>query len=867
MSLAEHIAVAVRVRPLSAAETSTCCSACVEAADAHRLVLGGKRSFAFDHVFPPETSQADVFQTCVEPLIAGLLEGYNATVFAYGQTGAGKTFTMGSSLDVPVNSLGVTPRALQFLFQLIDARHEELAVAVVVTYLEIYLEDVVDLLAPRAVTITIREDGAGNTGVIGAHQQRVSSVADIMECLRIGARARRTASTLMNASSSRSHSILSVTTTCAPRKGGPGRVGTIHFVDLAGSERAKQTQHVGTRLKEAAHINGGLLALANVINALSEGRRSHVPYRDSKLTRLLKDSLGGNSRTVMICCVSPADTNFEETLSTLKYASRVRSIKNTVHANAIETDPSKLKMELVQLREQLERERTYHLDDGAIAARFHELRAAVLQLLPLLETVLDGDQLATLRQLASLPEQEASVDSPPAHAASAPGPLMATRVLVPAGRPPPPAEDGAVSDDSLGATAASADIEELRARCAALETALAAAQETLRRDETILEDKMARIRELEAAVQAVVAEQAGAAAGEPEPEPVMSATTILGLPDKIDVRQSVQVRAAMERAVRSRGQVLASRLEDADEVQWQSSGSDDEGPARAAVHVTVAEDARSPDGEHAHLAFVDKYREEEVENRMRAAHLTASIRDKSRLLARRHSLTHAQDALQIAKLRRSQALTADVLRISQKIDRLELQHDETVAAAREHLLKKQRAMQRLLESGHVLTEEEEFQLADIADQVATIDATLEFRDSSIADQQSTPAKPASSKLRTRLAMLSEADVRAAAMKLFDEAVAAAVVIEQGRRDRAALEVQIADLTETVRRHEESAADVESLQKELYFYKKTSRDLRRRLRDALHHTGSAAPDDEDRESVASHTTSRAEADRAPANPWA
>ena len=274
---------------------------------------------------------------------------------AYGQTGSGKTFTMGSEAHSENSTVlaqpGLIPRFMQDMFQSLkgkkDASDDQkgpilLDYTVYASFLEVYGEDVHDLTDKDRTTLPLREDSQGGVVVSGLKSQPVSTVEEALTVLHIGTLNRTTAATLMNLTSSRSHAVFTVHLTQTTRGRGDIDVKTTSkftFVDLAGSERMKKTGAEGERMREGIKINEGLLALGNVINALAdEGRllkneKVHVPYRQSKLTRLLQDALGGNSQTLFLACVSPADVNSSETLSTLHYANRARNIKNEPKMN------------------------------------------------------------------------------------------------------------------------------------------------------------------------------------------------------------------------------------------------------------------------------------------------------------------------------------------------------------------------------------------------------------------------------------------------------------------------------------------------------------------------------------------------------
>ncbi|EKX30876.1 hypothetical protein GUITHDRAFT_83606, partial [Guillardia theta CCMP2712] len=334
------VRVVARARPLLGVETVLSCRSCVAFSGGASLVLGKDRVFTFDAVYPPSSSQESIYSEWVKPLVDGCFQGYNATVLAYGQTGAGKTYTMGSGNNSCrlEEEMGIIPRVMADMFQRIEEDRflsgRELEVRV--SYIEIYNEEMKDLLHPStsSKSIAIRERGDGKIVLTGVKEVQVNSLEEMQRALDEGSLCRTVAGTMMNNQSSRSHSIFTITIDQqVPKRGGKSReliTAKFHLVDLAGSERAKRTGNVGVRLKESVNINSGLLALGNVISALGDEKKraTHVPYRESKLTRMLQDSLGGNSRTVMIACISPADSSFEETLNTLKYANRARNIKN-----------------------------------------------------------------------------------------------------------------------------------------------------------------------------------------------------------------------------------------------------------------------------------------------------------------------------------------------------------------------------------------------------------------------------------------------------------------------------------------------------------------------------------------------------------
>jgi hypothetical protein len=359
-SVSEHVEdlavrVAVRARPLVAKERVERARECLSYPKANTVVLGESRAFRFDDAFGPNATQAEVYDRLVSPLVESCFRGYNATVLAYGQTGSGKTYTMGSgSADLFDDDLGIIPRVVKDVFAESNARFESRSsdVRVRCAFLEVHNEEVRDLLHPdtNPRRISIREKSDGAIVVAGAREVVTTNADEMLRLLELGCVARTTGGTKMNAVSSRSHAIFTIIIeqtllSNEAREAHKGRYASakFHLVDLAGSERNKKTKATGSRFQESININSGLLALGNVIAALSGDdanrgggmslTKTHVPYRDSKLTRLLQDSLGGNSKTCVVACVSPVDTNFEETLNTLKYATRARNIKNTIKVN------------------------------------------------------------------------------------------------------------------------------------------------------------------------------------------------------------------------------------------------------------------------------------------------------------------------------------------------------------------------------------------------------------------------------------------------------------------------------------------------------------------------------------------------------
>ncbi|XP_014386470.1 PREDICTED: kinesin-like protein KIF19 [Myotis brandtii] len=391
----QQLTVALRIRPLNDTEQEEGASVIAHKVGDQMVVLmdpgedpedtlrthrSREKTFIFDTVFDQHASQGDVYRATTQRLVDSVVSGYNATVFAYGPSGAGKTHTMLGMDAEP----GIYLQTLADLFRAIERTRDSVDSSVSMSYLEIYNEVIRDLLNPSSGLLELREDARGSIQIAGITEVSTSNAQEIMQLLTRGNRQRTQEPTAANRTSSRSHAVLQVTV----RRQGRGhhlaegvRVGRLFLVDLAGSERASQTQNRGKRMQEGAHINRSLLALGNCINALSErggGRTQYVNFRDSKLTRLLKDALGGNSRTVMIAHISPASTSFEESRSTLLYAHRAKSIKTRVKRNLLtmschldqDTDViSDLRRQIEHLKSKIERQEHRRSEPGIPGAR------------------------------------------------------------------------------------------------------------------------------------------------------------------------------------------------------------------------------------------------------------------------------------------------------------------------------------------------------------------------------------------------------------------------------------------------------------------------------------------------------------------
>ncbi|KAK8939766.1 125 kDa kinesin-related protein [Platanthera guangdongensis] len=350
-----NVQVIVRCRPLNDGEMRVNTPTVISCNEQHREIsavqsIANKqidKTFTFDKVFGPSSLQNDLFEQAVSPIVSEVLEGYNCTIFAYGQTGTGKTYTMeggvvkAKSGEFPSDA-GVIPRSVRGIFDKLEAQNAEYSMKV--TFLELYNEEITDLLAPDELKIlqdklrkpiTLMEDGKKGVFVKGLEEEIVTTASEIYKILEKGSSKRRTAETLLNKQSSRSHSIFSITIhikECTPEGEEMIKCGKLNLVDLAGSENISRSGARDNRAREAGEINKSLLTLGRVINALVE-HSGHIPYRDSKLTRLLRDSLGGKTKTCVIATISPSIHCLEETLNTLDYAQRAKYIKNKPEVN------------------------------------------------------------------------------------------------------------------------------------------------------------------------------------------------------------------------------------------------------------------------------------------------------------------------------------------------------------------------------------------------------------------------------------------------------------------------------------------------------------------------------------------------------
>ncbi|NWR79491.1 KIF3C protein, partial [Centropus unirufus] len=365
----EALKVVARCRPLSRREEAAGCERVVQldvrlgqVSIRNPRAAPGElpKTFTFDAVYDASSKQADLYDETVRPLIDSVLQGFNGTIFAYGQTGTGKTYTMQGVWAEP-EKRGIIPSSFEHIFTHIS-RSQNQQYLVRASYLEIYQEEIRDLLAKdQSKKLELKENPETGVYIKDLSSFVTKNVKEIEHVMNLGSQTRAVGSTNMNEHSSRSHAIFLITVECSET--GPDgeehiRVGKLNLVDLAGSERqSKMGERQGERPKEASKINLSLSALGNVISALVDGKSTHIPYRDSKLTRLLQDSLGGNAKTIMVATLGPASHSYDESLSTLRFANRAKNIKNKPRVNEDPKDTllREFQEEIVRLKAQLEK--------------------------------------------------------------------------------------------------------------------------------------------------------------------------------------------------------------------------------------------------------------------------------------------------------------------------------------------------------------------------------------------------------------------------------------------------------------------------------------------------------------------------------
>ncbi|KAL6983031.1 Kinesin-like protein KIN-7N [Sarracenia purpurea var. burkii] len=418
----EKICVAVRVRPLVTEKNSDGTFWKVEdnRISLHKSLgtpISGV-SYAFDYVFDQDCRNETVYELLTKDIIHASVEGFNGTAFAYGQTSSGKTFTMNGSENDP----GIIHRAVKDIFTKIQMTNDR-EFLIRVSYMEIYNEEINDLFAVENQKLQIHESLERGIFVAGLREEIVSSAEQVLKLVQSGEVNRHVGATNMNVRSSRSHTIFRMVIeskkTDARSSGEDDaiRVSVLNLVDLAGSERIAKTGAGGVRLKEGKYINKSLMVLGNVINKLSEGakQRGHIPYRDSKLTRILQPALGGNAKTSIICTVAPDEVHIEETKGTLQFASRAKRITNCVQVNEvlITVDAALLKrqkLEIEELRRKLQGSRAEVLEQEILKLRNDMLNYELER--EKLSTELEEERKSHKERDQCIREQQMKIDNP-----------------------------------------------------------------------------------------------------------------------------------------------------------------------------------------------------------------------------------------------------------------------------------------------------------------------------------------------------------------------------------------------------------------------------------------------------------------------
>ncbi|KAJ7958289.1 Kinesin-like protein [Quillaja saponaria] len=418
----EKICVAVRVRPPVFQESFNGTFWKVEENrislhKAHGTPISGL-SYTFDHIFDDSSTNGSVYELLTKDIIHAAVEGFNGTAFAYGQTSSGKTFTMNGSETDP----GIIPRAVKDIFGKMQMTCDR-EFLIRVSYMEIYNEEINDLLAVENQKLQIHESLERGIFVAGLREEIVSSAEQVLKLIEAGEVNRHFGETNMNVRSSRSHTIFRMVIESKGKDSNSSsdfstsdavRVSVLNLVDLAGSERIAKTGAGGVRLKEGKHINKSLMILGNVINKLSDGskQRAHIPYRDSKLTRILQPALGGNAKTSIICTLAPEEIHIEETKGTLHFASRAKRITNCVQVNEILTDAALLKrqnLEIEELRMKLQGSHAEVLEQEILKLRNDLLKYELER--EKLETELEEERKSHKERIQCIKEQQMKIEN------------------------------------------------------------------------------------------------------------------------------------------------------------------------------------------------------------------------------------------------------------------------------------------------------------------------------------------------------------------------------------------------------------------------------------------------------------------------
>ncbi|XP_038853135.1 kinesin-like protein KIF27 [Salvelinus namaycush] len=940
------VRVAVRIRPLLPKEVLHNHQVCVRVVpDSAQVMLGSDRTFSFDHAFGPTASQDQFYESCVKPLVASLVDGYNATVFAYGQTGSGKTYTLcgGHVASLVEEESGIIGQVAADLFVLLGERR---AADVRVSYVELYREELRDLLELHTAhrELHIREDDRGNTVVVGARETVITSAEELQSVLEAGNALRHTGPTQMNERSSRSHAIVTVQLTQHNHNDGSVRSSKLHLVDLAGSERAARTGNTGLRLKESVHINTGLLALGNVIRALSDPHRrgNHVPYRDAKITRLLRDSLGGSAHTLMVACVSPSHHNVTETLSVLQFASRARHVKNQPGLCPARACPGwqpgearveELEQEVQTLREALRKrdktgggvfmtdsskqtpqEERDHRGAGLVEEPQYCCLAqdAAFILKELQSSTLSPALQHRLQEwLGRHEELSHSCHTDHQHPVGDTGDKPHHNTILQLRRELRKCQDTLAIDEQVF-DQREAELQQVQRQ---VQTLL---QEKQRHLQSLQEEREHRCKQSEQLVEqqllidrlrgdlltsrmassgaSLETGASGKSVKRPHSVPLISQ----GHCGTRKIHTSPPA-CSLERvmaAFKTRSQLLLAQIEERDEVicpqreQEENLGTD---------NMAVFQNGACKDSEEKlpeRRTWLEQEEERALQRRRGLQELEEELRHREEVLQHREACVQERKQLQIKRLRSSQALSQDLLRVSARLGALDQELEERGGVRRrlsspaaglcgvsmEELLKERESLRlrrdtldTQLRNGRVLMPEEEHALLQLEEALEALDAAVEFKNRSIQERQrelgdtSNPAHgDEDDDIMRALRELPLPEASALLVKYFNKVVCLReseqqlqlrceeLELQSGEQEAVTREMEAAlqrltldtdrRLTEQHREHQHSIqlllqqcrgnsgqavqARLQQLERDLFFYKSSSRELKRKLRELV-----------------------------------
>ncbi|XP_045154564.1 kinesin-like protein KIF27 isoform X3 [Echinops telfairi] len=941
------VKVAVRIRPLLCKEVLHNHQVCVRVIpNTQQIIIGRDRIFTFDYVFGKSSTQDEVYNTCIKPLVLSLVEGYNATVFAYGQTGSGKTYTIGGGhiASVVEGQKGIIPRAIQEIFQNIS-ENPNIDFNIKVSYIEVYKEELRDLLElePSSKDLHIREDEKGNTVIAGAKECPVESADEVMSLLEMGNAARHTGSTQMNEHSSRSHAIFTISI-CQVEKNmevaedrlwqSPRHiVSKFHFVDLAGSERVTKTGNTGERFKESIQINSGLLALGNVISALGDPRRksSHIPYRDAKITRLLKDSLGGSAKTVMITCVSPSSSDFDESLNSLKYANRARNIRNkpTVNFSPNSDRMDEMELEIKLLREALQSQQASssrtsqtHSEGTPHKNRIHSLEELVVQLqgeclgyqncleeaFTFLVDLKDGVRL-NQKQQHKLQEW-----------------FNMTQELRQAA--PTPCRHQGIGNVEEGPQHIT--ILQLKRELKKCQCALAA-------DEVVFNQKDVEMKELKNQVQMLVLENKSHILSLKEAQKVNRLQNEKIIEQQLLMDQLSEELTKLNLSMTSSVKETCGDGPDAKILEKRPFTVPFDNHLKHYIYIPARPDSRKElqlteqqeelkaedlgefnlirrKGSFGNIDQLQKFDEkkkwldEEVEKvlnqRQELEELEEDLKKREAIVSKKEALLQEKSLLENKKLRSSQALTTDSLKITTRLNLLDQElseksvqlrssttEEKTELSAQVQALQKEKdqlqrqksSVDEKLKHGRVLSPEEEHNLFQLEEGIEALEAAIEYKNESIQSRQNSlrasfqHLSHSEANVLEKLICLNPVEIRAVLFRYFNKVVNLReakrklqleneeIKVKVLEQDNAVRELESAlehlklqcdrRLTLQQKEHEQKMQlllhhfkesdgegivetfktyedKIQQLEKDLYFYKKTSRDLKKNLKELL-----------------------------------